>query len=144
MSKIEQISKLKRRKHPLGDDRSLLNAVTESARGKLVRQYRKSPGIWPDGIDSAGDRWYRPEEWNDDGVRIAGKPYDGTPRAADDPADEPVTKFGPDPVTKVACNETPDDPVTKLGRPARGDGAMTSAERVREWRRKKAEAGSAP
>jgi hypothetical protein len=52
----------------------------ERARRELVRRYRASPNVWPDGIDSKGDRWYRPEEWNDDGIRIAGKPYDGKPR----------------------------------------------------------------
>jgi hypothetical protein len=57
-----------------------MNEVVEIARGKLVKAYRANPRLWPDGIDSAGDRWYREGEWSDAGKRITGKPYDGKPR----------------------------------------------------------------
>lgn len=44
-----------------------------AARGGLVREYRAHPGKWPDGIDTKHDRWYRPEDWGDDGVLVKKK-----------------------------------------------------------------------
>jgi hypothetical protein len=40
----------------------------ETGRAKMVRKYRASPGIWPDGIDSKHDRWYsaKMHKWTDD------------------------------------------------------------------------------
>lgn len=38
------------------------------ARKELVIKYRISSNPWPDGIDSKWDRWYIPEEWDDDGT----------------------------------------------------------------------------
>jgi hypothetical protein len=38
------------------------------ARGELVAKYRAHSGSWPDGIDNQYDRWYRPEEWTDEGA----------------------------------------------------------------------------
>ena len=38
-----------------------------AARSEIVREFRAHPAKWPDGIDSKYDRWYRAEEWADDG-----------------------------------------------------------------------------
>ena len=40
------------------------------ARGELVAKYRAHSGSWPDGIDCESDRWYRPDEWADDGTYL--------------------------------------------------------------------------
>ncbi len=40
------------------------------ARGELVARYRKAVGSFPDGVDTKWDRWYRAEDWRDDGVFI--------------------------------------------------------------------------
>ena len=50
-----------------------------AARGDLVRRYRISPLPWPDGIDSKWDRWYRPEEWLDDGTYLGLRPMPKRP-----------------------------------------------------------------
>jgi hypothetical protein len=46
-------------------NRAQLAANLRVARADLVRRYRAQPHLWPDGIDSETDRWYRPEEWPD-------------------------------------------------------------------------------
>lgn len=48
-------------------------AQLQAARGELVREYRAHPGKWPNGIDTKHDRWYRPEDWGDDGVLVKKK-----------------------------------------------------------------------
>jgi hypothetical protein len=50
------------------------HAKLEAARGELVKAFKASPGKWPDGIDSKYDRWYRPDEWDAEGVYIGERP----------------------------------------------------------------------
>lgn len=47
--------------------------MLREARSALVKLYREKPQRFPDGIDSALDRWYRPEEWADDGRYLGPK-----------------------------------------------------------------------
>ena len=42
-------------------------ADLHAARSKLVKAYRENPRLWPDGIDTKWGRWYRAEEWTDEG-----------------------------------------------------------------------------
>lgn len=44
----------------------------QAVRSDLVRRYRERPSAWPEGIDSAGDPWYREHEheWADDGSYV--------------------------------------------------------------------------
>lgn len=40
-------------------------------RAKLIKKYRQSPNLWPDGIDHAGNRWYGDGSgWPDDKVEL--------------------------------------------------------------------------
>lgn len=55
------------------DTNAFRAAELRAARGELVRQYRASPGKWPDGIDTKWDRWYVPEQWNDEGEFVGKK-----------------------------------------------------------------------
>lgn len=43
-------------------------------RGAMVKQYRERPSIWPDGIDAPDNRWYRADEWLDDGTYVGPPP----------------------------------------------------------------------
>ena len=45
----------------------------ERERGKIVRKYKGNPLLWPDGIDSAGDRWYlgHETEWTETRIAVA-------------------------------------------------------------------------
>ncbi len=52
------------------DTKEFRAAELRVARGDLVRAYRKNPRAWPDGIDTEYDRWYRREEWADDGAYL--------------------------------------------------------------------------
>jgi hypothetical protein len=58
------------------------------ARGELVAKYRAHSGSWPDGIDNQYDRWYRPEEWTDEGAFIGDNKTDDN--KADDNSLEPT------------------------------------------------------
>ena len=44
------------------------------ARSELVVRYRLSSNPWPDGIDSKGDQWYNPEQWDTEGNYSGPKP----------------------------------------------------------------------
>jgi len=57
--------------------------LLQDAREWIVRRYRQSPNLWPDGIDSKWVRWYRPEEWTDEGEYLG-------PQAVDKPVDKPA------------------------------------------------------
>lgn len=49
------------------------DAELQEARGDLVKRFRANPRGWPE-IDTKYDRWYRAEEWADDGRYIGPGP----------------------------------------------------------------------
>ena len=112
------------------------------ARAELVRKYRARPATFPDGIDTKYDRWYRAEEWTDDGQRI-------TATGETEVAAPDVTEIQVNVTEKAVTENDPssplggeNDPVTKKrGRPS-SDVTMSSAERVRAYRAKRSEAAA--
>ncbi len=70
-------------------------ALLERARAELVVMYRRSSSPWPDGIDTASDRWYGDgSTWTDARIEAAldksifeGKPFvkRGRPSVVDKP-----------------------------------------------------------
>ena len=66
--RAERAAKYERDMKPYED------AKIEAARGELVKDFKASPGKWPDGIDSKYDRWYDPDDWSAEGVYIGARP----------------------------------------------------------------------
>jgi hypothetical protein len=93
------------------------------ARSAIVRKYRINPKLWPDGIDSKWDRWYRKEDWTDSGEYI-GPP--NPPKRPDPGVDAPAV----DPVTDETRSTEVVDP----------DRAERRKRQQREWLRKKKDA----
>jgi hypothetical protein len=58
-----------------------MSALLTEHRGRLVAKYRVNPQVWPDGIDSPGDRWYKPEDWGPTDAKGIARPVN-TPTAA--------------------------------------------------------------
>jgi hypothetical protein len=51
------------------------DAIVARARKKIVAKYREHPGLWPDGIDHPGNRWYKSGDWNDAGGYLGDDPF---------------------------------------------------------------------
>lgn len=68
MTREELIAKYRTDKKPQLDEEML------EARADIVRKYRASPGVYPDGIDTPLYRWYVAGDWADDGKFIGLNP----------------------------------------------------------------------
>ncbi len=102
----------------------VVDAQVLEARKQLVRKYRASPEVFPNGPDGRAwgcEAWYNPEEWTDEGEFIA------------------VTKV--EPVTKVDVTKVAEELVdAHMGRPPKGERVMSGAERNKAYRERLAAA----
>jgi hypothetical protein len=121
----------------------------ELDRGDLVRRHREKPSRWPE-LDTKWDRWYRPDEWTDEGKYVGPppciKPVNPDPDVINTPDAKAIklaaaraalagieNKLGVKPAdaTKLPPADATKLDATKLGRPAIGETPMTATERSR-------------